>query len=106
MPAQQKTTSKAASNGHRVIDLDVARAARAETAGQPVVLKINGQQIALPSEVPADFALFSADGRLREAVEALFGDQAEAFFGAKPSIDDLNELIDQITSVYGIDQGE
>lgn len=104
--AAQKTKSKASSNGHRVIDLNQARSARAEAAKQPVLLKIGSAEIELPVEVPADFALLTAEGRMREAVEALFGEGAEQFFAAKPSLDDLNELISQVSEVYGLDEGE
>lgn len=104
MPAAK--TTKASTNGHRVIDLNRARAARAEAAKQPVLLKIGDAQIELPVEVPADFALLSADGRVREAVEALFGEGADEFFKAKPSIEDLNELIGQVSEIYGLDEGE
>lgn len=102
MPPQQK----ASTNGHRTIDLNQARKARAEVEREPVKMTMGDETFELPVEIPADFALLSSENRVREAVQVLFGDGADRFFAAKPSIDDLNELISQVSTVYGLDEGE
>lgn len=94
-------------NGHRVIDLNKARAARAETAKQPVLIKIGDQKIELPAEVPAEFALLAYEGRMLDAVQALFGeDGSKKFFEGNPSFDDLTEMVTQVSEMYGLDEGE
>lgn len=90
----------------RVIDLDQARAARAEAEKQPVTLKVAGQRLELPAELPAEYALYIDEGHVRAGVEALLGEHADAFWELKPSADDVGELITQVDAVYGIDQGK
>lgn len=92
----------------QVIDLDKARAARAEVERRPVELKIGGETFELPAEIPADYSLLLAVGDVRGALEALLNSKSEAFFGVSPppSVQDLNELIDQIDSAYGVDEGK
>ena len=99
-PAAAKTAAG------RTINLDEARAARAEAAGEPVALVFDGQTFTLPIEMPADFALLAADNRFREAVAALIGPDAEKFFALRPSMADLTELASAAGEVYGINQGE
>lgn len=90
-----------------VIDLDGARAARAEAAGKAPVIKFGGTTYDLPNELPADFALFAAEQDLRGAVFALLGDeQATAFFAWRPSMDDLKGLVDGAMTAYGAGPGE
>lgn len=100
----------AKSNGHkpgRVIDLDRARAARAESQGEPVVLKFGGKDFALPVEMPLDFPLLAKEGQIREAVAALFSpEDAEAFFALRPSMEDITELAEASAKVYGVESGE
>jgi hypothetical protein len=105
MPAA-KTTTKASTNGHRVIDLDQARAARAEVAKEPVKIKFSDAEFELPAELPADFALLASEDREYDALRALFRDDTERFFALRPSLDDVTELIEQIGSVYGLSTGE
>lgn len=90
----------------RVIDLDRARAARAEAKKEPVTLKFGGRDFTLPPEIPFDFAMYAAEGRLRESVGALIGDDAEAFFALRPSMPDIEALVDHARTVYGVKVGE
>lgn len=90
----------------RVIDLDQARAARAEAGQEPVVLTFGGRDFQLPPEIPADFAIFGAEGKLREAVASLFGDSADEFFALRPSMPDIDALVDAAAKVYGVSLGE
>lgn len=90
----------------RSINLDAARAARAEAAGEPVTLTFDSKDITLPVELPADFALCAAEGDLRAAVVALLGDEAEWFFARRPSMDDVSALVKGAHEVYGVNEGE
>lgn len=98
--ATEKSAKRASS---RVIDLDEARTARQEAQAEPVVLKIGGEDFTLPPEIPFLFAEHSRTGDLKAALEALLGDQADAFFALDPSIDDLNVFSEAIAEVYGIE---
>ena len=90
----------------RTINLDAARAARAEASREPVTLTLDGKDITLPIELPADFALKASEGDLRGAVVALLGDDADWFFGLRPSMDDLNALVEGAGQAYGMREGE
>ena len=99
----------ASSNGggpSRVIDLDAARAARAEADEQAVTLRFKGEDFDLPVEMPADFALLANEDRLRDAISALLGDQATRFFELGPSLPDIEVLAEQATVVYGVGEGK
>lgn len=108
MPQPKKTTVAASSNGAatRVIDLDQARAARAEATQEPVTMRLAGEDFTLPAEMPIAFALYANDGQMLKAVEALLGDQLDAFLKLQPSIADFEALADQAGHVYGITPGE
>lgn len=108
MPTVKKgPAAKAAGDSTRVIDLAAARAARAEQKREPVILKWSDTiTFQLPVEMPADFALQAQAGRLREAVSALIGEQAEEFFALRPSMEDLTSLAEIAGDVYGITSGE
>jgi hypothetical protein len=104
--AASKNGAKAAAPSPREIDLDGARAARAESASEPVSLVFGGDTFTLPVELPADFALYAAEGNLRACVVALLGEDADAFFAWKPSMDDLTALVTGASKVYGMSEGE
>lgn len=94
-------------NGRRIIDLDARRKARAEVQREPVTLVMGGVKFTLPPEMPADFALYAQeDGRLRDAISALIGEQAEEFFALRPSMDDITDLVNAAAEVYGVAPGE
>lgn len=106
---KQKTAPAATSNGaagRRVIDLDQARAARAETAKEPVTLRIGGEDFELAPEMPVAFALYASEGQMLKAVEAILGEHFDAFLKLRPSVADLEALADQAGQVYGITPGE
>lgn len=92
----------------RVLDLDKARAARAEAAGEAPVVVFAGREYVLPVEVPADFA-FAMEGRnLHDAIRALFltPEDADSFFASKPTLEDLGALADGIGEMYGLSAPE
>lgn len=91
----------------RIIDLCAARVARLEALGEPVVLKWDeGIEFTLPVEMPAEFALCAQEGSMRDSLVVLLGDQSAEFFALRPSMDDVNELVEQAGKVYGITPGE
>ncbi len=94
-------------SSERFLDLDRARAARSERrdADRPVV-RFYGRDFALPAEVPFDFAVHHRDGDLRAALGVLFGDQAEEFFALRPSLEDLAELAEGVSRIYGMSSPE
>lgn len=100
VPARRPATSG------RVIDLDKAKAARAEAHGEPPTLVWGGGTYTLPVEMPADFAFLADDGEVREAVSVLLGDDAATFFAERPSVEDLELFVRSIGEVYGVTPGE
>ena len=107
MPQPRKQSPAASAAGGRVIDLASARAARAEAAAEPVTLKWDDEtSFTLPAEMPADFLLLAQEGNLRGAVAALMGEQADAFFALRPSMDDITALAELAGDAYGMKPGE
>lgn len=90
----------------RVIDLDASRAARAEAAGAPVVVKLEGREFTLPAELPFLFADRLAEGELRPAFDVLLGDQADDFWKLGITLPDIETLADQVTTLYGMAEGD
>lgn len=85
------------------IDLDKARAARAETQGETHDLVLGGETYQLPAELPYEWAEASALGNIRVALAALLGEEEAArLFKAALSIKDLEEMNDQIAVIYGV----
>lgn len=86
------------------LDLDAARAARAEAEGEPHVVVLDGQEFTMPPEMPAQFALHVMEGNIFKGLEALFGpDQYAVFSKIVYSIDDLLELADGVANLYGFE---
>lgn len=108
-PASKNGAAPAASKvPQRIIDLQASRAARLEALGEPVVLKWDdGIEFTLPVEMPAEFALCGQEGNMRAAIVALLGDdQAAEMFALRPSMDDINALVEMAGEVYGVTPGE
>lgn len=96
------------------IDLDAARAARAEALADAPILVIGGKDYTLPVEVPYRFAELLA--RIQHANEQesaeLIGDSLRILFGdayeevsKQMSIADIGALFDQIGKAYGTPLG-
>lgn len=98
----------AAPDAPRTIDLDAARAARAELDTSPApVIRLGGKDWQLPKELPADFAMLAAMGDLVGAMKALIGDEAfPEFWAIGLSMDDLETIADQAHVLYGLEPGE
>ncbi len=80
-------------------DLDAARAARAEVADDPPVIRLGGRDYVLSAEMPLEFADLVLAGRLRLAVGILLDDveDLEPFMANRPTLGDLVEL----AQIYG-----
>jgi hypothetical protein len=90
-----------------VLDLDAARAARAEVAGESHEVLFKKTTFELPVECPADFAFYLVEGKPREALRSLLGDRFDAFWALGPSIADLEELTAGVARLYSFgDVGE
>jgi hypothetical protein len=91
-----------------VLDLDAARAARAEASGERHTFIFKEVTFELPVEVPADFAFFLLESKPREALQALIGDERfEEFWALRPSVADLTELAGGVARLYSFgDMGE
>lgn len=103
------------------IDLDAARAARREAAGEGPVVIIGGKEIACPAELPFEVAdcigglseeairedPIGAGASIKKVLDALLGDAQEEFMKQSPSIDDILALLDGLLKSYGLeDLGE
>lgn len=102
------------------LDLDAARAARAEANGERPTVKFGGQIFELPVEMPfgivesvnaMQLAQETGDGyevtkSLAAIAKDLFGDKYEAFLAFHPSMLDMQALLENIAPIYGLNQGE
>lgn len=104
------------------LDLDAIRAARREAQGEAPVIRFGGHDFVLPSELP--FAVAEALANLGEAqktedqaaitasligaMKAIIGiADWPKFEAARPSMQDITELISGIARLYGLeDAGE
>lgn len=101
--------SDTATNGaaSRTIDLDAARAARAEKLGPAPTVVVGGESFDLPRELPADVVTaygLAARGDVTgifDALEQLFGATAWAKIKVGLSWDDAAFLLEESTKLYG-----
>lgn len=88
------------------LDLNAARAARAEQEREPMTVTLGAKTFGLPSELPTRFAMLSATGDWVEAMTLLLNGQADAFFDESTTAD-LQEFVEQIATLYaGASSGE
>lgn len=92
----------------RIIDLDAARAARAEVAGEQAapVIKFGGRDFRLPNEMPFEFAELCHDGKIRDGLVVLLNGQADDFFALQPTLGDIETLANGVAGLYGVDLGK
>lgn len=93
----------------RVIDLDQARAARAEARGKTEAprIKLDNRHWQLPAEIPLDFLTEVERGNFRRGFTFLFeGEVGEEFLAVGLSIEDLEVLSEGVYEVYGLDRGK
>lgn len=93
----------------RIIDLDAARAARAEANGEAPIVRFGGVDYVLPVELPwamVEAAASGDAGGLVQAVKLLLGDQWATFEAEQPSISDMRILVENVAELYGVDSGK
>ena len=93
----------------RVVDLDAARAARAEAKGEAPCIRFGGQDWTLPVEMPWEVAEVASEGTAAAAMSAvrlLVGEQWVEFKKHQPSLADVMVLIEAIAEIYGADPGK
>jgi len=100
------------------VDLDKARAARAESNGEAPTVTFGGASFTLPVELP--FSMVEEAHTLSASVgdpyaitqaisniaESLFGDRYQEFLDHGPSMGDMQMLMDSIPELYGMTPGE
>lgn len=98
-------TTKPTDPDPRVIDLDAAKAARAEALGEPPVVVWQGETFELPAELPARFLDAIIEDRYTEAFDSLFpsGDFDVAGFLDAGSYQDLRTFAEGIARAYGLE---
>lgn len=87
------------------IDLDAARAARAETEDGAHDVVLGGQHFALPAELPFAVGNLWAENKTKEGLDMLLGDDAEAFWALRPSVADVTALVAGLAEEYGFGGG-
>ena len=85
------------------INLDAARAARAEANGEHNTVTFGGQVFDLPVECPYTFAEALNRDDPQAMLHALLGaDDAARFLALGPTVPDLTELVVGVARVYGL----
>lgn len=89
------------------LDLDAARAARAETRGDPPTVTIGGETFVLPAELPMGYVWTLVDGgEDLDALKILFDGQLDRFVATGPTREDILALIRGVPGLYGLGPGE
>lgn len=89
------------------LDLDAARAARAEAKQENHVVVFGGEKFELPPEPPWEMVELPAMGDAPGGVRALLGDeQYIAFKRHRPSVPDMVALLEGAVGLYGLTVGE
>lgn len=93
----------------RVLDLDAARAARAEAQQDKPVITFGGKEFTLPAELPWEVAEAAASGdgvAALKSIELLLGDQWGEFKKLNPTLADVMLVVEAIGRFYGTDPGK
>jgi hypothetical protein len=88
------------------LDLDAARAARAETRGDPPTVVLAGETFTLPPEMPMRYMWTLLDGDDMAALKVLFDGQLDRFLACDLTREDLLALLDGVPHLYGLRPGE
>lgn len=87
------------------IDLDAARAARAELDEQGPEIVFKGQRFPLPAEMPFSVAELWYKGDTKAGLNLLLAERAEAFWELEPTVQDAQALIRGVSQEYGFGGG-
>ena len=85
----------------RTINLDAARAARAEAHAEPVTVIFDANEYKLPAELPIEAATKANDPMA--FLEVLLGDRHVEFMASRPSMQDVLTLAEGIAKAYGFE---
>ena len=84
------------------LNLDAARAARAETRGEAPTVTIGGETFTLPAELPIRYVWTLIDGDDMDALKVLFNGQLDRFLATEPTREDILALVAGVPSLYGL----
>lgn len=104
--ARPATTAVVSENSDRFVDLDALLTARAEAAGDPVVIRFGGRRHELPAELPLKAAIMADRNDMEGLLRALLPNSvADAFINTAP-VGAADDFAAGIRAAYGIDEGE
>lgn len=106
--AAPRTAPAAPAVPEGAFDLDAARAARAEAAGDPFVFVFGGEVWTLPPsrEWPLEATDALAAGHIGPAMRVLLGDQWAEFAKQGARVGDLTDLFQGLSAWQGLTPGE
>ena len=84
------------------LDLDAARAARAETLGEAPTVINGGETFTFPVEMSLRCVWALMEGDDKAILEELFNGQLERFLATNPSRNDVLVLINGVPALYGL----
>ena len=84
------------------LDLDAARAARAEVRGEAPTITIGGETFTLPPELPMRYVWTLVDGEDMDSLKVLFDGQLDRFLATDPTREDILALVAGIPELYGL----
>lgn len=89
------------------LDLDAARAARAEARGEAPTVTLGGETFTLPAELPMRYVWTLVEGDDMDALKVLFDGQLDRFLATVPTREDILALVAGVPTLYGLaSQGE
>jgi hypothetical protein len=83
------------------INLDAARAARAEARKEGHSIRFGGKKWPLPDELPLDLGIRMMNGDVWGSLVGLLGDQWDEFYKLSPTMDDAKDLVTLLAPEYG-----
>jgi hypothetical protein len=84
------------------LDLDAARAARAEARGEPPTVTLGGETFTLPAELPMRYVWTLVEGDDMDALKVLFDGQLDRFLATEPTREDILALVAGVPALYGL----
>lgn len=84
------------------LDLDAARAARAETRGEAPTIKQGGERFTLPVELPIRYVWNLVEGDDIAALRVLLNGQLDRFLATEPTREDILAFVAGVPQLYGL----
>lgn len=82
------------------INMDAARKARSEVKREEHWVRLRGKRYKLPPELPMEFGICLAEGRIKDGLRAVFNGRFEAFYGDDFTNDDWAKFVTEIADLY------